>query len=97
MPEPKQRAVLDDELDDEEGDDDDEDVEGKLADDEQLTLDLDHVPDEVLEYARRELGETEEVKCLTIHELREMIYGMKFFFFFFSIKETNVRFIALIV
>ncbi|XP_014212839.1 alpha-tocopherol transfer protein-like [Copidosoma floridanum] len=45
-----------------------------LADDEELSLDLDHVPDEVLEYARTQLGETDEVKCQTVHELREMIY-----------------------
>ena len=44
-------------------------------DDEELTLDLDVIPEEVLEYARCELGETDEVKCQTIHELREMIYG----------------------
>ncbi|XP_008210093.1 alpha-tocopherol transfer protein isoform X2 [Nasonia vitripennis] len=43
-------------------------------DDEELALDLDFIPDEALEYARRELGETDEVKCQTIHELREMIY-----------------------
>ncbi|XP_011505212.1 PREDICTED: alpha-tocopherol transfer protein isoform X2 [Ceratosolen solmsi marchali] len=43
-------------------------------DDEELTLDLDVIPPEALEYARRELGETDEVKCQTIHELREMIY-----------------------
>lgn len=44
------------------------------SDDEELTLDLDNIPSEVLEYARHELGETDEVKCQTIHELREMIY-----------------------
>uniref|UniRef100_A0ABD2WVD8 CRAL-TRIO domain-containing protein n=1 Tax=Trichogramma kaykai TaxID=54128 RepID=A0ABD2WVD8_9HYME len=45
-----------------------------IATDEELALDLDFVPDEVQDYARRELGETDEVKCQTIHELREMIY-----------------------
>lgn len=58
-----------------------DDVSGVVANapDEELTLDLDHVPEEVQEYARRELGETEEVKCQTIHELREMIYGGRAF------------------
>ena len=46
-----------------------------VPEDEELALDLDFIPDEVAEYARRELGETEEVKCQTVHELREMIYG----------------------
>jgi hypothetical protein len=50
-------------------------------DDEELTLDLDVIPPEVLEYARRELGETDEVKCRTIHELKEMIYGNTRLFF----------------
>lgn len=52
-------------------------VDPGIDDDEELSLDLDTVPEEVQEYARRELGETDEVKCQTIHELREMIYGKK--------------------
>ncbi|KAJ8684228.1 hypothetical protein QAD02_020020 [Eretmocerus hayati] len=62
MPEPKQRVL--------------EELErpGEQREDEQLTLDFDTIPDEVAEYARRELGETDDVKCQTIHELREMIY-----------------------
>lgn len=44
-------------------------------DDEELTLDLEEPSPEVMEYARKELGETEEVKCQTLQELREMIYG----------------------
>ncbi|XP_015592324.1 alpha-tocopherol transfer protein [Cephus cinctus] len=43
-------------------------------DDEELTLDLEEPSAEVMEYARQELGETEEVKCLTLQELRDMIY-----------------------
>lgn len=42
--------------------------------DAQVTLDLGEPSPELVEYARRELGETEEVKCLTLQELREMIY-----------------------
>lgn len=41
----------------------------------EVTLDLSEPSAEVMEYATRELGETEEVKCLTLQELREMIYG----------------------
>ncbi|KAL6433096.1 hypothetical protein ACFW04_006396 [Cataglyphis niger] len=44
-----------------------------LRDDEQISLDF-SVPPEVMEYARRELGETDEVKCQTLQELRDMIY-----------------------
>ncbi|XP_063976330.1 alpha-tocopherol transfer protein [Diachasmimorpha longicaudata] len=44
-------------------------------DEEELDLDLEEPPPpEVLEYARRELGETDEVKCQTLDELRDMIY-----------------------
>lgn len=43
--------------------------------DEQFTLDLSEPPPEVMEYARREVGETDEVKCQTLQELRDMIYG----------------------
>ncbi|XP_018345677.1 PREDICTED: alpha-tocopherol transfer protein-like isoform X2 [Trachymyrmex septentrionalis] len=43
-------------------------------DDEQITLDLSEPPPEVMEYARRELGETEEVKCQTLQEFRDMIF-----------------------
>lgn len=45
-----------------------------LQDDEQISLDF-SVPQEVMEYARRVLGETDEVKCQTLQELRDMIYG----------------------
>ena len=47
----------------------------KAEEDEELSLDLDEPSPEVMEYARRELGETDEVKCQTLQELREMIYG----------------------
>lgn len=43
-------------------------------DDEIVNLDLDEPPPEVMEYARRELGETEEVKCQTLQEFRDLIY-----------------------
>lgn len=43
--------------------------------DEQIYLDLNEPPSDVMEYARRELGETEEVKCQMLQELRDMIYG----------------------
>nr|XP_031849804.1 alpha-tocopherol transfer protein-like isoform X1 [Nomia melanderi] len=43
-------------------------------DDEEVNLDTGEPSPEVMEYARRELGETEEVKCQTIQELRDMIY-----------------------
>ncbi|XP_024878443.1 alpha-tocopherol transfer protein-like [Temnothorax curvispinosus] len=46
----------------------------ELEDDEQITLDLCEPPPEVMEYARRELGETDEVKCQTLQEFRDMIY-----------------------
>ncbi|XP_043491337.1 alpha-tocopherol transfer protein-like isoform X1 [Polistes fuscatus] len=42
--------------------------------DEIVNLDLDEPPPEVMEYARREVGETDEVKCQTLQELRDMIY-----------------------
>lgn len=45
-----------------------------LQDDEQISLDF-SIPPEVMEYARRVLGETDEVKCQTLQELRDMIYG----------------------
>ena len=52
----------------------------EVPDDEDLTLDLEELSPEVMEYARRELGENDEVKCQTLHELREMIYGnLKFY------------------
>jgi len=47
----------------------------ELENDEQVTLDISEPPPEVMEYARRELGETEEVKCQTLQEFRDMIYG----------------------
>lgn len=45
-----------------------------LQDDEQISLDF-SIPPEIVEYARRVLGETDEVKCQTLQELRDMIYG----------------------
>ncbi|XP_044583551.1 alpha-tocopherol transfer protein isoform X1 [Cotesia glomerata] len=42
--------------------------------DEELDLDLEEISPEVMEYAKRELGETDEVKCQTLQELRDMIY-----------------------
>lgn len=44
-------------------------------DDEEVCLNLGEPSPEVMEYARRELGETEEVKCQTLQELRDMVYG----------------------
>lgn len=41
----------------------------------ELSLDLNEPTPEVMEYARRELGETDEVKCQTLQEFRDMIYG----------------------
>jgi len=46
----------------------------ELDDEEQISLDLTDPPPEVMEYARRELGETEEVKCQSLQEFRDMIY-----------------------
>lgn len=46
-----------------------------LENDEEISLDLCEPPPEVIEYARRELGETDEVKCQSLQELRDMIYG----------------------
>lgn len=54
-----------------ESSEDDEDVD----DDEEVNLDVGEPPEEVMEYAERVLGETDEVKCVTIQELRDMIYG----------------------
>ncbi|XP_032668648.1 alpha-tocopherol transfer protein isoform X2 [Odontomachus brunneus] len=45
-----------------------------VQEDEQLSLDLNEPTSEVMEYARRELGETDEVKCQTLQEFRDMIY-----------------------
>lgn len=44
-------------------------------DDEEVCLDLGEPSPEVIDYARRELGETDDVKCRTLQELRDMIYG----------------------
>ncbi|XP_034175121.1 alpha-tocopherol transfer protein isoform X1 [Osmia lignaria lignaria] len=44
------------------------------ANDEEVCLDLSEPSAEVMDYARRELGETEEVRCRTLQELRDMIY-----------------------
>lgn len=52
-----------------------ENQEEQLENDEQIGLDLNEPPPEVMEYARRELGETDEVKCQTLQEFRDMIYG----------------------
>lgn len=49
--------------------------EPKLLEDEQISLDLSEPPPEVMEYARREVGETEEVKCQMLQEFRDLIYG----------------------
>lgn len=38
-------------------------------------LDLVSIPKEVEEYARSEVGETEETKCTALSELSDMIYG----------------------
>ncbi|XP_033207200.1 alpha-tocopherol transfer protein-like isoform X3 [Belonocnema kinseyi] len=46
----------------------------EVPDEENLTLDFEEPSPEVMEYARRELGESDEVKCQTLQELREMIY-----------------------
>ncbi|XP_018902394.1 alpha-tocopherol transfer protein isoform X2 [Bemisia tabaci] len=43
-------------------------------DDVMANLDLETIPDEVMEYAREKIGETDENKTLMISELREMIY-----------------------
>jgi hypothetical protein len=51
------------------------DDQDELLADEQLRLNLDEPPPEILEYARRELGETDEVKCQMLQEFRDMIYG----------------------
>lgn len=48
-----------------------------LFEDEQIQLDMCEPPPEVMEYARRELGETEEVKCQMLQEFRDMIYGKR--------------------
>ncbi|XP_025161259.1 alpha-tocopherol transfer protein isoform X3 [Harpegnathos saltator] len=45
-----------------------------LQEDETISLDLSEPPPEVMEYARREVGETDEVKCQTLQEFRDMIY-----------------------
>ncbi|KAH0554346.1 hypothetical protein KQX54_009769 [Cotesia glomerata] len=50
--------------------------------DEELDLDLEEISPEVMEYAKRELGETDEVKCQTLQELRDMIYGNYYHFKF---------------
>ncbi|KOC62670.1 Alpha-tocopherol transfer protein-like [Habropoda laboriosa] len=42
--------------------------------DEEVCLDLGEPSPEVMEYARRELGETEDAKCRTLHEFRDMIF-----------------------
>ncbi|XP_012267007.2 alpha-tocopherol transfer protein [Athalia rosae] len=48
--------------------------EEETSDDEEVDLDLGEPSEEVMEYARRELGETEEAKCQSIQELRDLIY-----------------------
>ncbi|XP_053594282.1 alpha-tocopherol transfer protein [Microplitis demolitor] len=49
-------------------------LEEMKTEDEELDLDLEELSPEVMEYAKRELGETDEVKCQTLQELRDMIY-----------------------
>lgn len=49
--------------------------EDQKMEDEQISLDLSEPPPDVMEYARRELGETDEIKCQMLQELRDMIYG----------------------
>lgn len=56
------------------GADDMPELKKEQENDEQICLDLDDPPPEVMEYARRELGETDEVKCQTLQEFRDMIY-----------------------
>lgn len=46
-----------------------------VQEDVQLTLDLDEPSSEVMECAKREIGETDEVKCQMLQEFRDMIYG----------------------
>lgn len=57
------KSDADDRADDPEDDERDE-----------LALDLGEPSEEVMEYARRELGETEDIKYQTLNDLREMIY-----------------------
>lgn len=45
------------------------------ADDDLALLDLDGIPDDVAEYARNRLGETEETRTKLLAELEDMIYG----------------------
>lgn len=40
-----------------------------------ISLDLGEPTPEVMEYAKREIGETDEVKCQMLQEFRDMIYG----------------------
>lgn len=69
-------------------DDDENENENENEKEEELSLDLEEPSQEVMEYARRELGETEEVKCQTLQELREMIYGnLKFHSYSFRKKK----------
>jgi len=49
--------------------------EPELLEDEQISLDMNEPPPEVMEYARREVGETDEIKCQMLQELRDLIYG----------------------
>ena len=49
--------------------------EPKLLEDEQLSLDLTEIPPEVMDYARKQVGETDEVKCQMLQEFRDLIYG----------------------
>lgn len=46
----------------------------ELKNDEVVTLDLCEPSPEVMEYARRVLGETDEVKCQSLQEFSDMIY-----------------------
>lgn len=64
-------------------------LEEMKTEDEELDLDLEELSPEVMEYAKRELGETDEVKCQTLQELRDMIYGNYYNFTLEKIFLTN--------
>lgn len=64
--------------------DNEEEIEIGDLEDVMADLDLVTIPPEVEEYARTELGETEEIKTRTISELQDLIYGE--FVFIFLLK-----------
>lgn len=45
-------------------------------------LDLESTPDDVLEYARVRLGETEESRTKLLSELEDMIYGERYDYYY---------------